>query len=84
MGFIKDPNDEEEFYLEITTKEKNPKTGKKDSIRIAVDDIDEIEHIEGTLKFYIHYQGNSKKGAIGGFIKRKISKKAGTKKDQSE
>ena len=27
-----------------------------DCMRIAVDDIDQFEHVEGTLKFYIHYQ----------------------------
>lgn len=81
IGFVRDQHDEEEFYMEITSKEKNSKSGKKDSVRIPVDDIDEIEHIEGTLQFYIHYQGTSKKGAIGGFIKRKITKKSGNKKD---
>jgi len=49
IGFVKDQLDEEEFYLEITSKEKNAKTGDKDRVRIAVDDIDEIEHVEGTL-----------------------------------
>ena len=81
---MRDQHDEDEFYMEITGKEKNSKTGKKDSIRIPVDDIDEIEHIEGTLQFYIHYQGTYKKGKIGGFINRKITKKSGSKKDQSE
>jgi len=30
-------------------KAKNAKTGMKDILRIPVDDIDEIEHLEGTL-----------------------------------
>jgi hypothetical protein len=55
IGFVRDQHDEEEFYMEITAKEKNQKTGKKETLRIPVDDIDEIEHIDGTLKFYIHY-----------------------------
>ena len=55
IGFVKDQIDEEEFYLEFLSKDKNPKTGDKDRVRIAVDDIDEIEHVEGTLKFYVHY-----------------------------
>jgi hypothetical protein len=55
IGFVRDQHDEEEFYMEITSKEKNQKTGKKETLRIPVDDIDEIEHIDGTLKFYIHY-----------------------------
>ena len=49
IGFIRDKEDEDEFYLQIKSKSKN------DSIKIKVDDIDEIEHVEGTLKFYIHY-----------------------------
>ena len=57
LGFVRDQHDEEEFYLEITSKDKNQKTNKKDSVRIPVDDIDEIEHVEGTIQFYIHYQG---------------------------
>ena len=55
IGFVKDQIDEEEFYLEFISKDKNQKTGDKDRVRIAVDDIDEIEHVEGTLKFYVHY-----------------------------
>ena len=55
IAFIRDQEDEEEFYLEITAKDKNPKSGKKESVRIEFDDIDEIEHIDGTLKFHIHY-----------------------------
>lgn len=55
IGFVRDQKDEEEFYMEIISKDKNPKTGKIPSLRIPLDDIDEIEHVEGTLKFYIHY-----------------------------
>jgi len=49
VGFVRDQNDEDEFYLEIIMKAKNPKTGMKDILRIPVDDIDEIEHVEGTF-----------------------------------
>lgn len=55
IGFVKDPNDEEEYRLEIQTKSKN-KQGEKDVVSIPIDDVDEIEHIPGTLQFYIHYQ----------------------------
>lgn len=54
VGFIRDTEDEEEFYLEIVSKIPG-KNGEKESIKIPVDDIDEIEHVEGTLQFYIHY-----------------------------
>lgn len=49
LGFVRDQNDEDEFYLEIVMKEKNTKTGNKDILRIPVDNIDEIEHVEGTF-----------------------------------
>ena len=49
IGFIRNQGDDEEFFLEIKTKEKNPKTGEIDQIRISVNDIDDIEHVEGTL-----------------------------------
>lgn len=48
IGFIKDPNDEDEFRLEIKSKSNN-KQGEKDAISIPIDDVDEIEHIPGTL-----------------------------------
>lgn len=48
FGFIRDSNDEDEFYLEITSKTLG-KNGEKETIKIPVDDIDEIEHVEGTL-----------------------------------
>ena len=47
IGFIRDTEDEEEFYLEIISK--NEKNGERETIKIPVDDIDEIEHVEGTL-----------------------------------
>jgi hypothetical protein len=49
IGFVRDQNDDDEYYLEIVMKEKNSKTGNKDILRIPVDDIDEIEHVEGTF-----------------------------------
>ena len=49
IGFVRDQLDEDEFYLEIVMKDKNPKTGNKDILRIPVDDIEEIEHVEGTF-----------------------------------
>ena len=48
FGFTRDSNDEDEFYLEITSKTPG-KNGEKETIKISVDDIDEIEHLEGTL-----------------------------------
>ena len=58
IGFTRDPNDEEEFRLEIQSKSKN-KQGEKEVVSIAIDDVDEIEHIPGTLQFYIHYQARA-------------------------
>ena len=86
IAFIRDPEDEEEFYLEVSSKEINPKTKQRDSYRIPVDDVDEIEHVDGTLNFHIHYQSASttKKGKIKGFIKRKLTKNSDTKKDRSD
>jgi|DEB0MinimDraft_12_1074336.scaffolds.fasta_scaffold41963_2 hypothetical protein len=49
IGFVRDQNDEDEFYLEIVMKVKNNKTGQRDILRIPVDDIEEIEHMEGTF-----------------------------------
>ena len=54
IGFVRNPNDEEEFRLEIQSKSKN-KSGEKEVVSIAIDDVDEIEHIPGTLQFYVHY-----------------------------
>ena len=50
LGFIRDQEDQEEFFLVIKSAKTN------ESLRIMVDDIDEIEHVQGTLKFFIHYQ----------------------------
>lgn len=86
IGFVRDQNDEDEFYLEIVMKAKNPKTGNKEILRIAVDDIDEIEHVEGTYQFYIHYQAkvaDDAASSITGFIKKKIgSKSKGQQKEE--
>lgn len=54
VGFVRDSNDEDEFRLNIESKTKN-KAGEKEVVSIAIDDVDEIEHIPGTLQFYIHY-----------------------------
>lgn len=58
-------------------KDKNPKTGNKDILRIPVDDIDEIEHVEGTFQFYLHYQARIGSGdaSLTGFLKRKITQR---------
>ena len=64
MGFVRDTQDEDEFYLEIVSKAQG-RSGEKESIKISVDDIDEIEHVEGTLQFYIHYQSSGNSGTIG-------------------
>lgn len=67
IGFVRDQNDEDEFFLEMITKGRN-KSGEQETVRIAVDDIDEIEHVQGSLQFYIHYQcrkQEEEQGAIG-------------------
>ena len=33
-----------------------------------MDDIDEIEHVQGTLKFYIHYQKRVQQSLIEGIM----------------
>ena len=40
MGFIRDRDDQDEFFLIIESKFENIKTGKKDQEKIYVDDID--------------------------------------------
>lgn len=74
IGFVKDPNDEDEYFIEFVMKTKNPKTGVRDAARIPIEDVDEIEHIEGTLQFYIHYQAdpNNTGAGVGGFLRRKM------------
>ena len=73
VGFERDQSNDEEFFMTISSKAKNPKTGEIDSISIPVNDIDEIEHTHGTLKFYIHYQasanGVNQQGIQGQFNK---------------
>lgn len=54
IGFSRDTQYEDEFYLEIICKNPN-KNGEFEKSKIPVDDIDEIEHVEGTLQFYIHF-----------------------------
>ena len=60
-----------------------------DCMRIAVDDIDQFEHVEGTLKFYVHYQKRANQtitdgasqslaskvsvGGIGALLRKKIT-----------
>lgn len=62
MGFKKDQTDQNEFFLLIQS------TKTKESLRIIVDDIDEIEHVQGTLKFYIHYQKKVQQSLIEGIM----------------
>lgn len=91
IGFVRDLNDSDEFFFEVQSKAKNPKTGQKEVVRVPVDDIIEIEHIEGTLQFCLHYETYENKEeqtvSISTFIKRKViskvkerSDKEGTKK----
>lgn len=54
IGFVKDTQFDEEYFLVVESKENNPKTGLKDRKMIAVDDIDEIVHIDG-FQFQIFY-----------------------------
>mmetsp|Transcript_1311 Transcript_1311/g.1673 ORF Transcript_1311/g.1673 Transcript_1311/m.1673 type:complete len:93 (+) Transcript_1311:1141-1419(+) len=51
IGFVRDQEDAEEFYLQIT-----PKGDPSRTVRIPTADIDEIEHVEGTFQFFVHYQ----------------------------
>ena len=71
LGFVQDHEEEDEFFLEIQQK-----SDPENIHRIAVDDIDEIEHVEGTLKFYIHFQRKidrtSSSGGLGSMLKKKI------------
>ena len=74
IGFVQDQEEEEEFFMEIQQK-----SDPENIHRIAVDDIDEIEHVEGTLKFYLHFQrrvgsssGSGLTGGLGSMLKRKI------------
>ena len=43
LGFVRDLNDAEEFLLKISCKT----TGK--ALSIPIEDVDQIEHVEGTL-----------------------------------
>lgn len=56
IGFVRDHADDNEFFFEIKSKEKNTKSGEIDQIRIPVCDIDDIEHEDGTLQFYLHFR----------------------------
>lgn len=87
FGFIRDNADQEEYFLKIESKKDNSKTGERDVVRIPVDLIDEIEHEEGTMTFYVHYQvsqgaqqvNGTGLGAqitqnLGNFLKKKLKK----------
>ncbi len=88
IGFVRDQHDEDEFYLEIQAKSKGS-NGERDCVRIPVDDIDEIEHIQGSLQFFVHYQttvtaedqGNS---GFKGLFKKKEIVNPGEKVERSE
>jgi len=47
VGFVRDHEGAEEFYLQIKQSSQ--------TVRIPTSDIDEIEHVEGTFQFYVHY-----------------------------
>ena len=82
IGFVRDQVDEDEFYLQIVSKNVNPKTGQKDTAKIPVDDIDEIEHVEGTLQFYLHYCASTQTAQNGtGFIGNLKMKMKGAKQN---
>jgi len=49
IGFVRDHSDDAEFFFEIKSKDKNSKSGEIDQIRIPVGDIDDIEHLDGSL-----------------------------------
>lgn len=65
IGFMRDRSFEEEFFLVIESKYFNQKTGHKDKKLIPVDDVEEIEHVEG-IKFEIHYVEDPSKSARAG------------------
>jgi len=44
---MRDRSFDEEFFIVIENKCFNPKTGMKDKKLIAIDDIDEIVHLDG-------------------------------------
>ena len=54
IGFIRDKSLDEEYFLEIETKEFNSITCQRDKRLVPVEDILEIEHTEGT-QFVIRY-----------------------------
>jgi hypothetical protein len=49
IGFVREKADDREFFFEIRSKDKNSKSGEIDQIRIPVCDIDDIEHLDGSL-----------------------------------
>ena len=81
LSFLRDPEEEEEFFLEVSSK-------KDDELyyRIPVDNIDEMEHVEGTLKFYLHFQrriDDDKKdivGKMGAMFRKKLLGKSDKEK----
>ena len=81
ISFLRDPEVEEEFFLEVSSK-KDPDL----TIQIHVDSIDELEHVEGTLKFYIHYQRRveSDSGGLGSIIRKSILGKKDKEKWKEE
>lgn len=63
---MREVDSEEEFFLVITEK------GKEEGIRIAVNDIDGMEHCEGSLKFFLHYQRKKDPSKLTGQLKNLI------------
>lgn len=54
ISFLRDKSFDEEFFFVVESREFNPKTGCKDKKLIAIDDIDEIVHVEG-FQFQIFF-----------------------------
>lgn len=61
FSFVREVDTEEEFYLKLNEK------GKDEPIKIPVNDIDGIEHCEGSLKFFLHYQTKKPKSQLKQF-----------------
>lgn len=79
FSFTRDVDSEDEFFLIITDKTRD----EPFRIRIAVQDIDGMEHCEGSLKFLLHYQ-RLKDTSGPGLFKGKLIKKVLTMGKKSE
>ena len=61
FSFVREVDTEEEYFLKIIEK------GKDEPVKIPVNDIDGMEHCEGSLKFFLHYQSKKPKSQLKQF-----------------